>query len=511
MKQYIKLISTLFCSLFALTACENYDFDTDDSYNKLFRTPKITIEELDATFIDLSWSKVPNADYYLLELSKDEFASDIQPYGTDKSIHTNAYKIEKLLGGTEYSLRIKAVSDKGIPESEYSTLTFKTKSEQILNEVAAITGSSALISWEPGLEVNKITLVKGEETGTSRALTDEEIAAGEVNLTGLSASTSYTVLISLNDVVRGKRTFNTTENFPEGYTVVNLKADDGFKDILANQTGRVVLVLPIGSEFKLKGETADPDHLIPAQITSIIFWGATGGTEKVKFSPKGIAATGTLDELKFYNLDLYNGGSGGDYIINQNLEANIQTLSIENCIVRDTRGVVRVQSSGLSSNIDHIEFTNNIFTNIGSYGLASIKGMTGAIEDITVQSSTVNGLGGALIDTNMPTLKVNINKCTFNNYTGGKVFINTNKIVIAERSISNSVFGLANTIKGDKLSPFDINQVYYSTDCVWGDSNKIGTAYDKSSADIFEDPDNGNFKIKDPSFPAGVGDPRWAE
>ncbi|MCS3025145.1 DUF5123 domain-containing protein [Bacteroides xylanisolvens] len=35
------------------------------------------------------------------------------------------------------------------------------------------------------------------------------------------------------------------------------------------------------------------------------------------------------------------------------------------------------------------------------------------------------------------------------------------------------------------------------------------TEYSKTSAELFEDPENGNFKIKDALFKNRAGDPQW--
>ena len=53
---------------------------------------------------------------------------------------------------------------------------------------------------------------------------------------------------------------------------------------------------------------------------------------------------------------------------------------------------------------------------------------------------------------------------------------------------------------------------YCLQDCITNSLyGSLGTEYPKTSDDFFENPNEGNFKIKDPSFPAGIGDPRWTE
>lgn len=519
MKLYDKIAGFTLCGLMCLSSCQNWDFDTDSSYDRLFRTPKIETLELDATFVNLQWNKVPKADYYVVDLSKDSltFNTELKSFGADQSITANTYQIAKLLGGTRYSVRIKAFSQSGIQESEYAVLTFKTKTEQILNEVTAITGKSATITWEAGLEVNKLVIAHGSDK-EERVLTAAEIAEGVAMLTGLSASTEYVVTIYLDEVARGKRTFSTTESFPDGYTVVTLKTTDLLSDVLAAQTGKVVIVFPLGSDIQ---QTEATINTIPDHLTSIIFWGATGGTERARFSPKGLAATGTLEQLKFYNLTLYNAGADADYVLNQNVPTTISTFSIENCEVKDTRGVIRVQGAGDQSTIEQTEFVNCVFTNIGSYGLINTKGMTNLrMSHILMAKSTFNTLNtSAVINLQQDDVQITMDKCTFYKFvTKGKPFIDVNKLTTIRVDVKNSLFGQyfgyeegGNIKAGSIKDIFTAENVYSTQDCPWAAGYELGSTHAKMSVDFFEAADNGNFKVKDPTFTAIAGDPRWAE
>lgn len=520
MKLYNKIAALFFCSLILLPSCKDWDFETDSSYDGLFRTPKIEATEIDATFIDLLWNKVPRADYYTLELSEDslEFTTGLKQFGEDKSIKENKYIIEKLLGNTRYSVRIKAFSNQNIKESEWATYTFKTKSEQILNEVTEITGSSAVLTWNSEMEVDTYTLYEGGGTtgGIKHSLTAEEIVSGRLKLTNLKEATTYRVLISLGEVVRGTRTFTTTESFPEDHTIVTLAEGDDFTTVLAAQTGKVVIVFPKESDTQISAVT------IPSAVTSIVFWGATGGTEKPALRPKAFTAEGTLELIRFYNLTLYNDGPGGDYVLNQNKIANIQTVSIENCNIKETRGVIRVQSNGgKESTIKNIEITNTIFTNIGSYGIISTKDMTDlGTETINISKCTFNVVkAGALLNVHQENLNILINQCTFFEcIQSGKPYVDFNKIESINATVNNSLFGRSNEFKdGVKVRAGSIKgkvsseNVYYTSDCIWDSGYEIGTAHSKTSEEVFEDAINGNFKIKDPGFTAVAGDPRWLE
>lgn len=519
MKLYNKITSILICSLVLLSSCDDWDFDSDSSYDGLFRTPKIEAKEIEATYIDLLWNKVPNADYYKIELSEDslKFETNLKEVGAGEVIAKNEYTIADLVGSTRYSVRIKALSNAGIKESEWATYTFKTKSEQILDDVSALGSSSATLTWDSKSKVDSYVLYEGgSTTGTKHALTEAEIAEGKLVLTGLKEATQYRVVVLLGTITRGSRTFTTTENFPEGYTIVTLAEGDDLDAVLAAQSGNIVLVLPSGGDI-VRTEALT----IPDAISSLIFWGASGG-EKAKFYPKTIIGLGTFDMIRFYNLTIYNGGPGDDYIINQDKVSTINTISIENCDVKDSRGVIRYKDAGGKASIlKNIEITNCTFTNIGSYGVINTKDITAlGTENIKISKSTFNTVkAGALLNVHQNNVNVVIDQCTFFNCVQtGKPYIDVNKLTTITPTVNNSLFGKSNEyVDGNKVRAASIKgivsaeNVYYTSDCVWDSGYNIGTLHSKTSEDLFEDPTNGIFRIKDPSFTAKTGDPRWLE
>lgn len=536
-----KLISTLFCSLILLASCEDYDFKTDDSYNKLFRTPKVTIEDLDATYIDLSWSKVPSADYYILELSKDEleFTTELQTFGADKSIKTSAYKIENLLGATQYSVRIKAVSDKGIPESEYAAVTFKTKAEQILNEVSAITGTNAVISWNPAATFDRILITTGTGDNPTvvvdRAPTTEELAAGQIKLTDLTPATNYTVSVTLNGLPKGQRNFSTTENFPEGYTVVNYEAGNDINELLAAQSGDVVLVIPHSTEI-----TFTETVIIPENINSIVFWGASGGTEKAVITSKPFTPVGTKNIIRFYNLNVNSKVDGSSqYFFNiqktetmaTDISTDINELSIEDCDINQAATVVRAKG-GVNVRIGKvlinrctINGTTKSIIDIKESSDSSSKNPIAQVSEVYLTNSTVINIPDRVYYVNNCTTSFTINHCNFFKFSGTRSILemlSKDRAGITSLSIKNSIFALDNKFLDDGTKrkahngnagvvDFTVENNFRTTDIEFNSHMDPITNVGKSSTDFFEDPDNGIFRIKDPNFTATAGDPRWTE
>ena len=257
-------------------------------------------------------------------------------------------------------MRLRSCSESAQP-SKWCTLedgTFTTKSEQIIESSSNVTSKNATIHWTAGVDVTHF-LIESTEEETRRDITANEKNAGQATLTGLKAATTYKVSIYNNQKLRGNCKFETTEDFPEGYNIANLKEGDDIDAVLAEQQGDVVLVFPAGSTFERTEKLS-----IPASVNATIFWGASGGTQP-NFKPKEVTATENTTSIKFYNMNLYNNGKSGDYMINQDAMTTDVNISFDKCNVSKTRGILRVQGGGVDCSINSIEFTNTTFSEIG--------------------------------------------------------------------------------------------------------------------------------------------------
>lgn len=120
-----------------------------------------------------------------------------------------------------------------------------------------MTSKNATIHWTAGVDVTHF-LIESTEEETRRDITANEKNAGQATLTGLKAATTYKVSIYNNQKLRGNCKFETTEDFPEGYNIANLKEGDDIDAVLAEQQGDVVLVFPAGSTFERTENSAFP-------------------------------------------------------------------------------------------------------------------------------------------------------------------------------------------------------------------------------------------------------------
>lgn len=206
----------LLTSLVAVSCIDGNDWDIDTSAAHLFRVTAKSISVTPASMTaSITWNATPEAEYYIIEVSKNPLTDDIEMgtgdnlvFGQDKSIKSSPYIMSGLQTETEYYLRIKAFGNGKESYWSYPTDTnFTTTDEQILNEITDedISGESIHLTWDAaGLPVTHLTYQKEGETETTRRnLTSDEIALSAATIKGLELGTSYVIYLYNEDKLRG--------------------------------------------------------------------------------------------------------------------------------------------------------------------------------------------------------------------------------------------------------------------------------------------------------------------
>ena len=166
----------------------------------------------------LSFTGVPGAQYYIVEISTDSLYDDIPlggtahsiVFGQDKSITKPPFTLTDLAGDTNYFLRVKAQNDeKGDPHWAYYTKntvvsTFKTKAEQIFNPIESTDrGEDQIhVTWDGSKTVSNI-IVKDAEGNEVQNITlnDRDKASGDYIITGLAPSSTYVITINKSNII----------------------------------------------------------------------------------------------------------------------------------------------------------------------------------------------------------------------------------------------------------------------------------------------------------------------
>lgn len=517
----------------SFTACtETNDWDVDPAYDRLFHSSKVSVSPGEDQ-AEVTFKKMPDAEFYVIEISTDTLFDEVETtehsiYFGDKEdarITTSPYTMTGLEGSTKYYFRIKSCATNGkgstwkyLDDTE-SNYSFTTKSEQIILDV--VPGSKTVkVSFTAGKQITEAQIVKDDEVLVSQPVTADEVAAGELTISGLNAKTSYTVQLLNGENVRGKMKFTTTEPFPDGYEVINVAAGDDVKDLLANATSdKVVVVFPQGMEYTALNEEAQTSTIkVPENIKSVYFWGAAGESKAtVKF--KGVSfESSSMDVVRFYNLNLQYGANSDGYVLNQSGTFTLNSLEMEKCDVKDIRGIFRFQSI-VNSTVNAIKINDCVLTNIGTYGIVNTKDQKSlTLGTVSITNSTLNTINSVLTNTSQANFSITLDHCTiWNCVPATKPYFDLQKQTGVTVTCTNSLIGAyydfkdaAQTVKGSSLKDIDATGTVYTSDFNWNSGYEIGSQISETSAQLWANPakTGADFTVQNSSY-KNLGDPRW--
>ena len=312
------------------------------------------------------------------------------------------------------------------------------QSVMVESTVSNVAKNSATFSWDTS--VGRLTgyyFAEGDAypQEANHSLTDEQIASGKIELTGLEPNTTYTVAVMRDKTVRAMQTFKTEMGIPSSYTQVTVASVTDWNNALSSYSGKLAIVL--AGDIDISNGTAQ----IPSGITSLLVWGGDDTSVKsYTFKTKGISFAGNIDAVELYNLNLISNSSTGNYIFDMNgITANVTSLSVTSCDVSDARGVCRVRSSS-SVMIENAQFSDCRFKGIGSYGLITQEGAS-VINNVVIKNSTYYpySAGKYLLQNKASnSIRMTIDSCTFYGFTYA---ILDNQAGGFEVNISNTIFG----------------------------------------------------------------------
>lgn len=368
--------------------------------------------------------------------------------------------------------------------------------EMIEVTVDELNHNSATFSWAEAADA--YTLIPGESPTADGAEAFPTGSATTFTASNLNSSTTYTFSVIKNGAIIGYVTFETEYEAPGNAVQINSGID--FENAITNGSGDVALEI-IG-DIEVESSTK-----ISENITSLTVFSRGETPAKMKVEGIGLNSGVKISKIEFYNLDCTYENTNNGYILNGDSQREIENLIIKKCNIHDIRGVIRLQKSGANSIIGNITISDCLLQRIGSYGVIEINvsGATGRFDKITIEKSTINGLGARLMRFSVPG-EIAINQCTFYGFTDKNATIDATSCTL---SVSNVLMGnVINTTTGYKAngSP-QISNSYYTTDCSYTKS-LLGEQIELSSVELFTAPTNGDFTVKDTKYKA-YGDPRW--
>lgn len=548
-------VFTLLTTTGIVSCTDINDWETDSQYDRLFSPSSFSVSA-NATTAEVSWKSTAGTNYYIIEINTDslygkteEYRENSIVYGVNKDITKSPCTLENLDSNTKYYIRIMGCSDaKGNSHWNYlEKFSFQTKSENILNAVdASAKGEDYItLSWSAGAAVTRVdyaevlgtdensNLILGDVNSVQ--LTEENKTDGNVTVTGLKASTSYQFTIYNNNNPRGSRVVATTLQAPEGNLKVQINAGSTLTQEMLNSwanEGSVTIIFEAGAEFTLSGFDESAGEIagltVPNNL-SVTFFGKDGDKKATLKMAREVLMGGIHSYIRFENLIINDGGA--QYLFNQGTEATASEISFKDCEFNDfSRAIVRFKDQK-SISVDLLSFDNSIITNQGSgnYACVTLDAKEYTVSKIDFTNTTFNTIQHNLIALNNSSRgcatvnTVDFNNCTFYNSIGDGRYIldagNTSQGPAV--TFNNTILGKSNkavlkdgvwtsSSKGVRTSAVNVNNTYMTVDGVFGSNTVKGCIdYTGTSDDLFKDPTNGDFTIKDGSFPTGIGAQRW--
>ena len=540
----------------SITSCmDDNDWKTDSAYDRLFSPTGMSVDA-STTDAEVSWKSYPGSKYYIIEVSTDslygkteEVRENSLVYGQQGEITSSPYKIDNLNSNSKYFIRVMACSDEqGNSHWNYlEKISFNTKAENILNSIPTSDRGEDFINvtWEAGMAVTHIAYAEvmgSSESGeallgdmTTVELTAEQIANGAYTVEGLKGSTGYQITILNNGHARGTRTVTTRMELPEAQHVIRLAAGETLTQdslIKYSNLSSITVRFTEGEVYDIIGvdpSTGEDGGLIIPSGMSITFFGAEGDVPATLNMKREVIMGGIHGYIHFVNVNLVDGGA--QYLFNQGNDATAEEVLFMNTnFTNFARSIIRFKDQKAIS-VDNMTFDNCVVTNQGSgnYAFITLDASTYTINTLAFNNTVLNtlrhngilmynsGRGLAKVD------QIEFNNCTLYNYIGStRYFVDSGaKDTGPSIKITNTIFGKTFTSvltdgvwdsksRGIRGKAPVISNSFMTVDGLF-DPNQKSTLftgyvdYNGTSDDLFTNPANGDFSIKDRNFEPGVG------
>lgn len=514
----MKLImkSRIYQSILALTLCFAFagcddkidpvvqELDLDRAFSPVGLEARIRNQ----TTVELNWDTRPDVKHYLVEISAD----DMQFTNIVRTLEVTPDDLpvqETLDGETLYSIRVKAVSASGLPDSKWVSLTITTDPEQIFlsSEDGDIKATEATLRWAAGSEVTHLLIMPD----TERDLTDDEKAAGVAVVTGLTGETTYTIILKNGEKTRGTKVFTTLIDLGDAEPIY--PEDDIVAILDAADEGDSFVLFP--GEYQLGSY---------AVKRSVTLSGYDPVDKPVIFGQFTCGATIATVELNY--LDVRSDGTVSQFF-NTQAGCNLTSLVINECEISGYANNFIYNNVGETS-YGTIHVKNSYIHDIEGAGGDGIDFRTGAINTLRIENTTfANGFRTFLrMQVECNTIFQN---CTFykvatvNNSNNNGLFRTSGA---GSFEVRNSLFvetGPADAPASGQVGNFCRQASYmvptpvYSNNNIFNCNNLLvglyTTAAEVSATEIdpgFADAANGVFTVTNQTIiDNSIGDPRW--
>ncbi|HEY5968847.1 MAG TPA: DUF5123 domain-containing protein [Chitinophagaceae bacterium] len=532
---YIKILP-LFLVIVLLAGCEKDTEIEEPNLPRMF-TPVGQLITVGETQVKFEWNpslfSVDKEVQYTLQISKDSTF----PGTPDYSITTAATSVivtdAQIAIRQKYFARIKANAVGNSAESKWLVSAgFIMNGEQIFKVPVAesdIIDNAVILRWTTTPGVTKIVMTPSGGAPFDVVITAADNTAGFKLIGGLLGSKTYSAEIFAGTKTKGLLSF-TTKPTITGANIIDLRGITGRPSVLAD----TLPIIPSGSIVILKrGLTYNFTSATSLNKSLTILSGSDFIPDLASIfmgSNFNLTAGAAIDSLVFKDVNMYSDDYAAKYIFNINQVGTIGKVRFENVRGHKFRGFFRIQTGGAGAQVTDLTILNCVIDSLRDFSLVNTNN-SNKVANITVSNTTLYNARKVIDHRSPGSNSIKFTNCSFYNLpaggaaggVGGFYFIDLGTQNSATPiMITNCIFGktwdegLGNDARGIQAgaaTTVSVSNSYQTSDFI--STNPLYQIslipYSGTSVNLYVDPANGNFRIKDNAFPGkgNSGDPRW--
>ncbi|MFO7655560.1 MAG: DUF5123 domain-containing protein [Bacteroidales bacterium] len=532
---YIRNILLLLCIIGLLMQFSCKKEDEDLVAPRLFRPIANVDNSIDNALI-VYWKSIEGAKYYQAEISRDSIFQTIDKTitidpDTVNIIYENtsyAYiKFTDLLAAQDYFIRVRAIHSDPLINSEYFEFEATTLSIFVKPTSNEILDFAFKAKWDVrGLPLSKVIVKLAESDSLISVLevNDDENKNGVKLVDGLKGSTEYSVFLYSGETMRGKGTV-TTQASIQG-NIIDLRSiqlydsvsqgDTVLYDTISKVPSGSIVLLKRGRTYRFPTSTE-----ITGSITVMSGYDFITDLAQLDLegNPFSVRANSNIDEIIFRDVSMNSTFGGSSYVFFTD-SCTINKIEFVNIRSHGHRGFFRLTNQAV---VNTLTINNCVIDSLREFGITHMSGENCSIGAINIKNSTFYYVVRPFFNSSTAVTASNtltIENCTFfNTPDNGRFFFDYSGGT--QVTIKNCIFGQTKQLLSAGTSPlgYKLNTVTLTIQGSYKTSDFVTASealpdlipYTNTSFDLFTDPDNHNFKIKDSGFAgkSAAGDPRW--
>ena len=493
--------------------------------------------------IVVNMGKMKEAQSYYFEVSRDSFNTTDYTFESDTNyvIIDRQTVGEDLLWFTIYQVRVTAYADEtlynSLPSFLGSVRTQKFPSNMGTPSNFDVLDTRARVFWTSvGAPISNIKVYAATDLRLENPLSETEVtvedrAAMEKIVGGLSPETGYQLAIYSDETLRGWEVYTTKPALVSGDNVYDLTGRDTIVNLAAelpDMVDEAIVMLEGGKTYEAGGYAFDKS------VAFISGYSFTPALPVITCQSNFNLADGAnVGYVTFKEIELTSpgvNGFNGRYVFNTNVSANLGEVKFESCRIHNLRGMFRMKDAGPGV-LDKYTILDCVIDSIKDYGILTVDRNDWACNNIMIKNTTISKAIMLFTSRNNTNTFV-IDGCTISQAPeNGRQMFRWREAgqddVINGITISNTIWGHGwNTTGGDVLTVDGFDGMPNTTWIItntWATSD-FGIAegkdaipgfpsftYSGTAPDLWADPYNGDFNIKDNGFAgkSDSGDPRW--